>query len=140
MAIGPIAGPPPAGPGRLPGAAERRESTMRFFCYTLGDPNAPMPEPSPEMYSKMEELVQENIKSGVLLATGGFAPLDEAIKVSYADGTYTVLDGPFTEAKELIGGWALIEVRDKPEAVEQTKRFLSVVGGGDTTIRQVFGP
>jgi hypothetical protein len=113
---------------------------MRFFCYTLGDPSAPMPEPTPELYAQMNELVEENIKSGVLVATGGFAPVEEAIKVSYVDGKYSVLDGPFTEAKELIGGWALVEVRDQAEAIEQAKRFLGVVGFGETTIRRVFGP
>jgi len=60
--------------------------------------------------------------------------------VRYADGEFTVIDGPYTEAKELIGGWGLMEVRDKAEAVEWTKRFLAVAGGGESTIRQVFGP
>jgi hypothetical protein len=54
------------------------------------------------------------------------------------DGKFTVLDGPFTEAKELIGGWALMETRDKDEAIEWTKRFLSIVGEGESTIRQVY--
>jgi hypothetical protein len=113
---------------------------MRFFCYTLADPTTPMPEPTPEMYTEMSELVDENIKSGVLIATGGFAPVEEAIKVNYSDGKYSIIDGPFTEAKELIGGWALVEARDKAEVIEHTKRFLAVVGFGETTIRQVYGP
>jgi hypothetical protein len=50
-----------------------------------------------------------------------------------------VIDGPFTEAKELIGGWALMEVRDKAEAVEWTKRFLGIVGEGESTVREVYG-
>ena len=83
---------------------------------------------------------EEAIKAGVLLATGGLADPKEAIKVTYHNGEFTVLDGPFTEAKELIGGWALMEVRDSGEAIEWTKRFLTVVGEGESTIRQVFGP
>jgi hypothetical protein len=58
--------------------------------------------------------------------------------VSLEDGKYTVIDGPFTEARELIGGWALMEVRDKAEAVEWTKRFLGVLGYGESTIRPVY--
>ena len=58
--------------------------------------------------------------------------------MSLEDGKYTVIDGPFTEAKELIGGWALMEVRDKAEAVEWTKRFLGVLGSGESTIRPVY--
>ena len=47
-------------------------------------------------------------------------------------------DGPFAEAKELIGGWALMECRDKDEAIEWTKRFLAIAGDGESTLRQVY--
>ena len=111
---------------------------MRFLGYTLADPNTPIPEPSQEMYAKMGEFVGEATKAGVVLATGGLAPFDQATKVRYADGEFTVTDGPYTEAKELIGGWALMEVRDKAEAIEWTKRFLAVAGGGESTLREVL--
>jgi hypothetical protein len=113
---------------------------MKFLGYTLGDPTAPMPEQPAEHYQRMGALVEEATKAGILLATGGLADLNEGVKVSYRDGEFTVLDGPFTEAKELVGGWALLECRDKDEAIEWTKRFLSIVGQGETTIRQVYGP
>lgn len=113
---------------------------MKFLGYTLGDPNAPVDPPSPEMYEKMGAFVEEATKAGIILATGGVGPLDDAIKISYVDGKYTVLDGPFAEAKELVGGWALMECRDKDEAIEWTKRFLAVAGHGDVTVREVFGP
>jgi hypothetical protein len=113
---------------------------MRFLGYTLADPSTPIPEPTPEMYAKMGEFVAEATKAGVVLATGGLAPFEEATKVRYADGEFTVIDGPYTEAKELVGGWALMEVRDKAEAIEWTKRFLAAAGGGESTIRQVYGP
>ena len=113
---------------------------MRFLGYTLADPTIPLPQPDPSMYAKMDELVAEATKAGVMLATGGVGPVDEAIKVRYADGEFTVLDGPFAEAKELVGGWALIEVRDAAEAIEWTKRFLAIAGEGESTLRQVFGP
>ncbi len=111
---------------------------MRFLGYTLGDPSAPVPMPSPDDMAKMGAFVEEATKAGVLLATGGVAPLNEAIKVQYHNGEFTVLDGPFTEAKELVGGWALMECRDKAEAVEWTKRFLALVGEGESTIRPVY--
>jgi len=62
----------------------------------------------------------------------------QGTKVTYKGGEFTVTDGPFAEAKELIGGWALMEVRDRDEAIEWTKRFLSVAGEGESTIRRVF--
>ena len=111
---------------------------MRYLGYTLGDPSAPIAPPTQEDYAKMGAFVEEATKAGVLLATGGVAPLDEAVKVQYHGGEFTVLDGPFTEAKELVGGWALMECRDKAEAVEWTKRFLALVGEGESTIRPVY--
>jgi hypothetical protein len=111
---------------------------MRFFGYTMGDPSTPFSPPEPEMMAEMGTFMEEATKAGVLLATGGLAPLDEATRVIRADGKFTVIDGPFTEAKELIGGWALMEVRDKDEAIEWTKRFLAIAGEGETTIRQVY--
>lgn len=108
---------------------------MRYLGYTIGEANWSAEPPSPELYQKMGELVEEATRAGVIVATGGLAPSSEAVKVRYADGEFTVLDGPFTEAKELVGGWALIECRDQAEAIEWTKRFLEVAGGGETTIR-----
>lgn len=111
---------------------------MRYLCYTLGDPNVELPPPTPELLERMGGFVEEATRSGALLATGGVAPLDMASKVSYDGTDFTVLDGPFTEAKELIGGWALMECRDKDEAVEWARRFLTIVGGGEATVRPVF--
>jgi len=85
--------------------------------------------------AEMETLMEEITKAGVLVATGGLAPTSMAAKVSLKDGEYTVMDGPFTEAKELIGGWALLECRDLQEAVEWAKRFMAVVGEGEVCVR-----
>jgi hypothetical protein len=89
---------------------------------------------------KMGTFVEEATKAGVIVATGGIGPTEMGVKVSLNDGQYTVVDGPFTEAKELIGGWALMECRDKDEAVEWSKRFLGVLGHGEVRVRPVFGP
>jgi hypothetical protein len=113
---------------------------MRFFMYTLGDENVPLPPPTPELLEEMGAFMADAAKSGTLVETGGFAPSALGCKVALADGKYTVTDGPFSEAKELIGGWALVEVASKDEAIDQAKRFLKIVGGGESRIRQVFGP
>jgi hypothetical protein len=88
--------------------------------------------------TKMGTFIEEATKAGVLLATGGLGPSADGTKVAYKGGEFTVTDGPFAEAKELIGGWALMEVRDKGEAIEWTKRFLTIAGEGESTIREVF--
>lgn len=118
---------------------------MRFLGYTMGDDSTfaagddavPMP-PSPELLEKMETFIEETTKAGVLVATGTLAPVAQATKVVCTNGEFTVLDGPFTEAKELVGGWGLLEVRDQDEAIEWTKRVQAIVGFGETTLRQVY--
>jgi hypothetical protein len=111
---------------------------MRFLGYTLGDPNVPVPEPTPELFAEMGKFIEEATKAGVLVATGGLGSVDEGTHVIRKDGKFTVVDGPFTESKELIGGWALMECRDKAEAIEWTKRFLDIAGDGESRIRQVY--
>ncbi len=114
---------------------------MRFLAYTLGDESAMPTEPhAPEVYEETGKFVEEATKAGVIVATGGIAPTAMGVKISLKDGEFSVVDGPFTEAKEIVGGWALIECRDMPEAVEWSKRFLNVLGEGESRIRPVFGP
>ena len=113
---------------------------MRFLGYTLGDPSAPITSSSPEEWAEMSKFMEEATKAGVLLATGGVGPVEDMTKLIRADGKITVVDGPFTEAKELIGGWALLECRDKAEAIEWSRRFLSLAGDGETRLREVFMP
>jgi hypothetical protein len=114
---------------------------MRFLGYTLANEDElPTEPPSPELFENMGRFVEEATKAGVIVATGGIAPTSEGARISLKEGEYTVIDGPFTEAKELVGGWALMECRDKDEAVEWTKRFLGIVGSGESTIREVYGP
>ena len=108
---------------------------MRFLGYTLGDENAPMPPPPPDLMEAMDALLEEATQAGVLVATGGLAPTSMGAKVTLQDGEYSVVDGPFTEAKELIGGWALMECPDLAEAIEWAKRFVGVVGAGEVRVR-----
>jgi hypothetical protein len=110
---------------------------MRFLGYTLGDESVPFPPPSPELMTAMDEMIEDATKAGVLVATGGIAPTSMGAKVTLKDGEFTVVDGPFTEAKEIIGGWALLECRDLEEAVEWSKRFVSVLGEGEVRVRPV---
>ena len=113
---------------------------MRFLGYTLADESAqPAEPPSPEVYENMGKFVEEATKAGVVVATGGIAPTAMGAKISLQDGKYTVVDGPFAEAKEIVGGWALLECRDLPEAVEWSKRFLGVLGEGEVRVRPVSG-
>jgi hypothetical protein len=111
---------------------------MRFLMMTTNDPSAPPAPPTPELYAEMGKLVEELTKAGVVLATGGLDPRPTHIKSS--GGKITVTDGPFTEAKEAIVGFALVEAKSKEEAIEYSKRFCKVAGDGEGDIYQVFDP
>jgi hypothetical protein len=84
--------------------------------------------PSEELMTEMGKLIEEMTKAGVLLDTAGLAPMEEAIRVRLSGGKVTVLDGPFTEAKEFVGGYALIQVKSQDEAVEWSRRFAALHG------------
>ena len=111
---------------------------MRFLGYTLGDESVPMPPPTPEMMENMGKFIEEATAAGVFLTGGGMAPPAAGARVVYEKGEFTVIDGPFAEAKEIIGGWALLECRDLEEAIEWTKRFLAVAGEGESRVRPVY--
>jgi hypothetical protein len=119
---------------------DERSDAMRYLCYTLADESIEIPPPRPELFEEMDAFVQEGFDAGVLVATGGLGPTADGKKVTYSGGKFTVTDGPFAEAKEIIGGWALMECNDLDEVLDWTKRFLTIVGEGETRIRQVFGP
>ena len=94
--------------------------------------------PTLEEMQKMGAFMEEVTKAGVLLATDGLKPSSEGKRLSLSGGKTTVTDGPFSETKELIAGWALFEVKSMDEAVEWTKRFLAVLGEGVCELRPIY--
>ncbi len=100
----------------------------------------PAGTPRPNYVREDGQVRQEAINAGVVVATGGISPTSEGAKISLKDGQYTVVDGPFAEAKEIVGGWAIMECRDLSEAVEWSKRFLGVLGEGEVRVRPLSGP
>jgi len=110
---------------------------MRFLCiYKPAKPES-TPPPQKEM-EEMGTLIENMQSSGVLLATEGCLPSKLGARVRLANGKFTVSDGPFTEAKEIIGGFALIQTNSKEEAIEHTRRFLKIAGDGESAVRQVW--
>lgn len=92
----------------------------------------------PDYLARMDRYCAEMRQAGVLLSTGGLAPLSEGARLKSENGKITVTDGPFAEAKEVIGGFAVIEAKSKAEAIEMGKRFLEVSGSGDLEIRHLI--
>lgn len=96
--------------------------------------------PSAEHMVEMGTFVEESMKKGEVLATEGCLPSAAGARVRRDGAAVTVTDGPFTESKEVIGGFAILQAKSKAEAVDMAKRFLAIVGGGECEIRQIYEP
>ena len=84
--------------------------------------------PTEKLMTDMGKLIEEMTKAGVLIDTAGLRPTSEGARVRLRGGRVTTIDGPFTESKEVIGGYAILEAKSKEEAVEHARRFLEVHG------------
>jgi hypothetical protein len=107
---------------------------MRFMTLYKPGKESGAPPTQDEM-AKMGRLIEEMTRAGVLIATDGLQPSSKGVRVTISDGKFAVVDGPFAETKELIAGYAIIEAKSKEHAIELTKRFLEVVGEGQSEIR-----
>jgi hypothetical protein len=109
---------------------------MKFLSiYKHVERNTP---PTPEEMSTMGKLVEEGFKVGWLVATEGCLPTALGARVRRSDSKLTVTDGPFTEAKEQVGGFAILRTNSKAEAIELARQFLAVVGEGECELRQIY--
>jgi hypothetical protein len=100
---------------------------MRFMMMVKGDRNyeAGRP-PDPRLVAEMGKLTEEMFESGVMQMTDGLAPSSKGALVTVTNGRQTVTDGPFSEAKEVVGGFAIVKVGSKAEAIELGRRFMKL--------------
>lgn len=116
---------------------------MRFLSMVRVQESAAQ-VPSEQLMADMGRLIQEMTAAGKLVSTAGLRPTAEGVRVRLArGGQMTTTDGPFTEAKEVVGGFALLEAASKEEAVTLTRRFLAVHGPEwevECEVRQLDGP
>ncbi|MDX2727392.1 MULTISPECIES: YciI family protein [Streptomyces] len=92
----------------------------------IDEQNLPAQTPDPDFETRMGALFEEITKAGVMLDTAGLAPTSQGTRVRWEDGKLSYTDGPFTETKEVVGGYAIMQCKDRPEALEWTKRFLEI--------------
>ncbi len=112
---------------------------MQYFVYDPNfDPEGNVEPPTQETMAEMGSFIGEAMQAGVLVATGALHAQGKRLRL--AEGKFTVTDGPFIELKELLAGFAIIDVSSLEEAVEWCKRFRSIVGDGESEIVPVFGP
>lgn len=115
---------------------------MRFLSMVRVNENTGQ-VPSERLMNEMGKLIQEMTAAGVLLDTAGLQPTAKGVRVRLRDGKLSTVDGPFTETKEVIGGYAILKADSMDEAVELTRRFLLVHGDEwnlDCEVRQLEEP
>ena len=95
---------------------------MRFMSIVTSP--QPMKGPTPALMEAMGKLAEREIKAGRMIDMGGLMPLQQGARVAIEDGKLRVTDGPFVEAKEVIGGYAIFEFRDMAEAMAMTREFM----------------
>jgi hypothetical protein len=115
---------------------------MRFLSMIRIDENSGQ-VPSEQLMNDMGKLIDEMTREGVLIRTAGLRPTAEGVRVRLRKGQLSTVDGPFTETKEVIGGFAILEAGSMREMVELTKRFLKIHGDTwdiECEVRQLDGP
>jgi len=117
---------------------------MKFMMMVKhGENSGPPPK---ELMDAIAILSEEAVKDGSMIVSGGLAPIAQSTRVRVSKGQLTVTDGPFTEAKEVVGGFAQFELKSKEDAIKGAVRFMELhrkhwpAFEGETEIRQIFGP
>jgi hypothetical protein len=117
---------------------------MRFMMIVKHSENQGMPPK--ELMDAIAKLAEEQTKVGTMLGSGGLGPTALGARVRLSGGKVTATDGPFTEAKEVIGGYAQFELKSKEEALESAVQFMELHKKhwpgweGETEVRQMYGP
>jgi hypothetical protein len=109
---------------------------MKFLCLSTDDPEKLRIPPTSDQMAAIGAFMME--AADHVFLTGGVRPAEAAVRISYKDGKRTVTDGPYAEAKELVAGFAIIDVASRDEAVHWVSRFAEAAGVADMEIRELF--
>jgi hypothetical protein len=118
--------------------------TMRFMMLVKSAENSSPPPKG--LMDAIGKLAEDAVKAGTMIESGGLAPTAMSSRVRLSKGQLATIDGPFTEAKEVVGGYAVFELKSKKEAVESAVVFMELHKQhwpgweGETEVRQIFGP
>ena len=106
---------------------------MEYIAFYKSD--APPHPPSPDEIAAMGKLMEEQTRAGKLIASGGFQPAEQGLRIRYSNGDFSVRDGAGTATDGMGGGFGMLRAASKAELIEQVKNFLKVAGPGECTIR-----
>lgn len=119
-------------------APKPENAPLRFLAmHKMDERSESEAPPAPQLMAKMGALIDEMTKAGVLQTTGGLASTKKGARIRYKGGKHTVIDGPFAESKELIAGYAILDLPSKAAAIEFAMRFGEVVKVNEIEVRQM---
>lgn len=119
---------------------------MKYLAFIRHPESHRQSSPPPALMKAMGEFVQKSMKDGSLVDTGGLLPSKDGVRIRLAGGKITVTDGPFTEMKEVIGGWAILQTDSKAEAIRVATEFMELHRKhwpefeGESELRPMFDP
>jgi hypothetical protein len=119
---------------------------MKYLTFIRHSESHRESAPPAALMEAMGKFVEKSIKDGILVDTGGLLPSKDGVRVRLANGKLTVTDGPFTESKEVIGGWAILKTESKAEAVRVATDFMELHRkywpgfDGESEVRPMFDP
>jgi hypothetical protein len=119
---------------------------MKYLCFIRHSESHRASPPPAALMDAMGKFVERSRKDGTLVDTGGLLPSKEGFLVRLADGKITVTDGPFTESKEIIGGWAILQTQTRAEVIRVATEFMELHRkhwpgfDGESEVRPMFEP
>ena len=119
---------------------------MKYLSFIRHSESYRQSPPPPALMEAMGQFVEKSMKDGTVVDTGGLLPSKDGLRVRVANGKLTVTDGPFSESKEVIGGWAILDVASKAEAIRVATEFMELHRlywpefEGESEVRPMFDP
>lgn len=119
---------------------------MKYLSFIRTSEKQRETAPPPAMMAAMDEFIQRSLRDGTLVDTGGLLPSKEGLRVRLAGGKINVTDGPFSESKEVIGGWAILSTKTREEAIRISIEFMELHRKywpefeGECEVRPMFDP
>jgi hypothetical protein len=119
---------------------------MKYLTFIRHSESYREAPPPPALMEAMHAFVGKSLKEGTLVDTGGLLPSKEGVRLRLANGKISVTDGPFTESKEVIGGWAILKADSKAEAIRMATEFMELHRKhwpgfeGESEVRPMFDP
>jgi len=119
---------------------------MKYLTFIRHSESYRQSQPPPALMEAMDKFVQKSLKDGTLVDTGGLLPSKDGVRVRLAKGNISVTDGPFSESKEVIGGWAILKADSRAEAIRIATEFMELHRKhwpgfeGESEVRPMFDP